>query len=220
VGVAAGEAILAIDTSTESAGIAVLAEETVAALRWSSGREQTTSVLDQIDRCLGLAHLEPGKLTGIAVAIGPGMFNGLRVGISLAKGFALSLGVPIAGISTLELTAAPWHGLGWDVLPVVAAGRGRVVCALGADEPQNLTGDELVELVRERGRTLVVGEVPDDRIGELEALGAVVLAGERGSRRPALLAEMARERFRRGDADDLIALEPRYIHGRSAVTPR
>ncbi|CAN5480574.1 tRNA (adenosine(37)-N6)-threonylcarbamoyltransferase complex dimerization subunit type 1 TsaB [soil metagenome] len=219
------ERVLSIDTSTENAGIAVISEDRAVELRWTSGREQTTSVLDQIDRCLNLAGIRASDLTGIAVAIGPGMFNGLRVGISLAKGFALSLGVPIVGVSTLELTAKPWLDFDLDVLPVVAAGRGRIVWArvsreqgtLG--EPENTIPDELIDHVRGRGkRSIIVGEFPDERIGELQALDAIVPNEQGFGRSPIVLARMAAARIATGDADDLVTLEPAYIHGRSVAT--
>jgi tRNA threonylcarbamoyladenosine biosynthesis protein TsaB len=220
-----GERILAIDTSTENAGIAVTVGERAVELRWSSGREQTTSVLDQIDRCLNLSGIRAGDLTGIAVATGPGMFNGLRVGISLAKGFALSLGVPIVGVSTLELTAEPWLEFDLDVVPVVAAGRGRIVWArfdrehgvLG--QPQNTTSDELIESVRaEDKRSIVAGEFPDDRVGELQLLNAIVPNKWGFGRSPIVLARMAAVRIAAGETDDLVTLEPTYVHGRSVVT--
>jgi tRNA threonylcarbamoyladenosine biosynthesis protein TsaB len=219
------ERVLAIDTSTENAGIAVIAGERAVELRWTSGRQQTTSVLDQIDRCLSLAGIRASDLTGIAVATGPGMFNGLRVGISLAKGFALSLGVPIVGVSTLELTANPWLGFDLDVLPVVAAGRGRIVWARFNRErgiaglPENATPDELIDRVRDTGRrSIVVGEFPADRSAELEALNAIVPNRQDFGRSPIVLARMAVAKIAAGDADDLGTLEPTYVHGRSVVT--
>lgn len=219
------ESVLSIDTSTENAGIAVITEDRAVELCWTSGREQTTSVLDQIDRCLSLARIRASDLTGIAVATGPGMFNGLRVGISLAKGFALSLGVPIVGVSTLELTARPWLDFHLDVLPVVAAGRGRIVWArfngerglLG--EPENTTPDELIERVRGAGgHSIVVGEFPAIRSEELRALNAIVPNQQGFGRSPIVLARMAAARIAVGESDDLMSLEPTYVHGRSVVT--
>jgi tRNA threonylcarbamoyladenosine biosynthesis protein TsaB len=221
------ERLLAIDTSTEQAGIAVTYGEQSLELRWTSGREQTTSVLDQIDRCLNLAAIRADQLTAIAIAIGPGMFNGLRVGISLAKGFALSLGIPIVGISTLDLTARPWLGLGLEVIPVVAAGRGRVVWsrigpdAVSVEPPDNTTVEELIDRIRGmENAAIVAGEFPDERIGELLAGGTIVRAGSGFARSPIDLAALALARLAAGEQDDLVALEPVYVHGRSAVTPR
>src|SRR6478752_10375267 len=127
--------VLAIDTSTDFAGIAVSDGSNVVELRWSAGRNQTTSVLEQIDHCLKLAGIAVSDLAAIAVAIGPGMFNGLRVSASIAKGLAIAGDIPLIGISTLEITAAPWHGLGRGVIALVSAGRGRVVWQRFASTP-------------------------------------------------------------------------------------
>lgn len=227
----AGENLLAIDTSTEQAGIAVLAGERSVELRWTSGREQTTSVLDQVDRCLSLVNVAASDLHAIAVASGPGMFNGLRVGMSMAKGFALSLDVPIVGVSTLEVTAFPWLRLGSsegiDVVPVVSAGRGRVVFTRYSagegpgGEPENATIDELFERIRAAGgRQIVVGELPDDRLAELADTGCIIDAGSSYARSPMALARLGVARLRAGEQDDLVALEPVYVHGRRAVTQR
>jgi len=80
--------LLAIDTSTDFAGIAVSGGSNVVELRWSAGRNQTTSVLEQIDRCLKLGGIAVSDLSAIAVAIGPGMFNGLRVGAKSVRSTA------------------------------------------------------------------------------------------------------------------------------------
>lgn len=222
-----GECLLAIDTSTEQAGIGVVSGESSVELRWTSGREQTTSVLDQIDRCLSLAGIDAGRLTAIAIAIGPGMFNGLRVGISLAKGFALTLGVPIVGVSTLEVTARPWIGFGRDVLPVVAAGRGRLVWShLRSDSKiagaaENTTVDEFIDRIRGMDAApIVAGEFPGDRLDELYVLDVIARTGPGFARSPIDLAHLAIARLRAGDRDDLVTLEPVYVHGRRAVTPR
>jgi tRNA threonylcarbamoyladenosine biosynthesis protein TsaB len=220
------ERVLAIDTSTEQAGVAVVSGDRSVELRWTSGREQTTSVLDQIDRCLALAGVRVDQLTGVAVAIGPGMFNGLRVGISLAKGFSLAQGVPIVGVSTLEITAHPWLGLGSDVLPVVAAGRGRIVWSRYAgralvEAPQNMTIDEFIAAIRGMNiAPIVAGEFPEARVAELRSGGAITRVEAGAARSPLVLATLGIARLESGNQDDLVALEPVYVHGRSTVTPR
>jgi tRNA threonylcarbamoyladenosine biosynthesis protein TsaB len=213
--------LLAIDTSTDFAGIAAYSDSNVVELRWSAGRNQTTSVLEQIDRCLKLGGIAVSDLSAIVVAIGPGMFNGLRVGVSIAKGLAIAGDTPLIGISTLELAAAPWHGLGRDVIAVVSAGRGRVVwqrfasCAPYAalNVPQNLTLDGLVEALSPESGLLAAGEIPPTLADALSGKGVIVRGGELGGRRPALLAELGIRRLERGEIDDLATLEPVYLHG-------
>jgi tRNA threonylcarbamoyladenosine biosynthesis protein TsaB len=212
--------MLAIDTSTEVAGVAVLGGGARVALSWDAGRNQTTAVLDQIDRCLALAGIGPADLAGIAVASGPGMFNGLRVGMSLAKGLAYGLDRPIIGIPTLRITADPWCGLGRDVIAVVAAGRGRVVWQRftsggeAVDEPVNVAAADLGRVVLADPGVLVAGELPDEQAALFAEHGAWIRSGIAGRRDPLVLARLGDERLLRMGGDDLPTLEPRYVHSR------
>ena len=213
--------LLAIDTSTDFAGIAISDGSDVVELRWSAGRNQTTSVLEQIDRSLKLAGITVSDLAAIAIAIGPGMFNGLRVGASIAKGLAIAGNIPLVGISTLELAAAPWHGLGRDVIAVVSAGRGRVVWQrfastapyAASNDAQNVTLEGLMEALASETGLLAAGEIPPALVDALAGQNVLVRAGDLGGRRPALLAELGRGRLERGEVDDLATLEPVYLHG-------
>src|SRR4051812_26090853 len=80
--------ILAIDTSTDWCGIAFDNSESVAEQNWQVGRHGTTAIAPVVAELLGKAGLGVSDFDACAVAIGPGSFSGLRVGISLAKGFA------------------------------------------------------------------------------------------------------------------------------------
>src|SRR5438874_3630395 len=79
--------ILALDTSTDMAGIALYKpdEGVLAELSWRSGREQTTQLMPNVQRLMSLGDLRRADLTGVAVAIGPGSFSGVRTALSAAK---------------------------------------------------------------------------------------------------------------------------------------
>jgi tRNA threonylcarbamoyladenosine biosynthesis protein TsaB len=123
--------LLALDTSTQTAGVALYADDTLLAeVSWPAGRAQTTALLGEIDRLLCLGGLRPPDLGAVAVATGPGSFNGLRVGLATAKGLAFALDLPLLGVPTLDAAAYPHGGHGRPVRAVIAAGRGRFVSAL------------------------------------------------------------------------------------------
>src|SRR5215210_4830202 len=103
-----GSVLLAFDSSTEQAGVALFDGVRRAEVAWDAGRTQTTSLLGQVHHLLGLLSLTVGDLGAIAVATGPGTFNGLRVGVSLAKGLAIALEIPILGVPTLAAGALPF----------------------------------------------------------------------------------------------------------------
>lgn len=217
----AGQAgwLLAIDSSTEQAGLALYDGQRLAELNWTAGRDQTVALLDQLDQLLTLCRLSTDRLAAIAIATGPGMFSGLRVGMSVAKGLVLATDLPLIGVSTLDATAAPFAGLGRPIVAVVAAGRGRLVWALtggppGVDpSPRNGTIAELSDAVAELPGVIVAGELTAEQAETLATLpGVVVPPLPARQRRAALTAELAWRRWRAGDTDDPVRLEPVYLH--------
>jgi tRNA threonylcarbamoyladenosine biosynthesis protein TsaB len=208
--------LLAIDTSTERAGLALTDGAETAELSWYAGRDQTVAVLEQIDHLLSLEHIDAARLAAIAVATGPGMFNGLRVGMSLAKGLYLASGTRLIGVSTLAATAEPFRGLVPNVAAVVAAGRGRMVWQIfpGDAEPVNGTADELAAAVEARpGDVLIAGDLDPAQAERLTgAGGALVPEPTLRQRRPGTLAALGWQRLRAGAFDDPVALAPVYVH--------
>lgn len=222
--------LLAIDTSTLYAGLAVYgAEGLLADVNWQAGRSQTSSLLLEIDRTLALAGLRAADLGALAVATGPGSFNALRVGLSTAKGLAFARGLPIVGVPTLDATAYPHLGWGRPVRAVLAAGRGRLASALyrwQGEEPaaeqaalvragdyENTSLEGLAALIVEPA--LLCGELDDAAAATLAHLAplARIVAPASRRRRAGVLAELAWARLRRGEQDDPASLEPVYLHG-------
>ncbi|HET7566622.1 MAG TPA: tRNA (adenosine(37)-N6)-threonylcarbamoyltransferase complex dimerization subunit type 1 TsaB [Gaiellaceae bacterium] len=125
---------LAFDTATGAATSALLDDDEVLAERVS--RAQT--LLEDVDALLRQGGAHPSELDRLAVGLGPGSFTGVRIGLAVARGLALSLGVPGAGVSTLAALAAGAPG----AVPVVDARR-REVFALLDGEPRVLAPAEL-----------------------------------------------------------------------------
>ncbi len=94
--------ILAFDTATSIATSALVRDGDVLGERVST----PVRVLEDVDALLRDAHVEPPDLDALAVGIGPGSFTGVRMGLAVARGIALSLGVPVAGVSTLDALAS------------------------------------------------------------------------------------------------------------------
>src|SRR5688500_2739168 len=99
-GPAARRWLLAIDSSTEQAGVALFDGERLSEATWEAGRTQTATLLREVDGLLSLAGATIEDVAAIAVATGPGTFNGLRVGLGVAKGLALATGVSLLGVPT------------------------------------------------------------------------------------------------------------------------
>lgn len=219
--------LLAIDSSTEQAGIALTDGVRCAEQTWDAGRAQTTALLSEVDHLLNLVGVEVSAVGGIAVATGPGTFNGLRVGVSVAKGLVLGTGAQLLGVPTLDAAALPFAALGRPVVAIVAAGRGRLVWAAYGVEaarwvqtapPRNGLVTELAtELAGRMAGVIVTGELDGAQEAVVAAVPGVALPPRAMRlRRPSALAELAWERFQADEGDDPVTLEPTYVHGRTS----
>jgi tRNA threonylcarbamoyladenosine biosynthesis protein TsaB len=110
--------ILAFDTATDVATSALVSDGEVLGERVS----RAVTLLEDVDALLRQASARTGDIEALAVGIGPGSFTGVRVGLATARGLALALDVPVAGVSTLDALAAGAPG----ALPVVDARRREV----------------------------------------------------------------------------------------------
>ena len=219
--------LLAIDTSSDIASLALAPAGAAhgaagAELTWDAGRQHTTTVLAHIDRLCRVCDITPAAFSAVAIATGPGGFNALRVGMSVAKGFAFALDIPIIGIGTLDVAARAATGWGCErpVRAFVNAGRARVVSAdfgwmAGALTAHggmtNCAIAELADGLREP--TVLVGELPEREAARLREQAHVILPGPAMRRRRAgVLLDLAAARWRDGEWDDLTTLEPVYVH--------
>lgn len=196
---------LAIDTSTEQAGIALSTSEGAFVHSWPASRAQTTTVLPEIDRIVQEAEMQPADITGLVVATGPGTFTGLRVGLAIAKGIVSARQVPLVGIPTLDIVFASHPDE--DITAVLPAGRGRVVWQRRGEAPVNASLAELIEVASNAN---LVGELTPDQAQQLQAQG---IRAQVEHRDPLLLLQLGNARLAAGEVDDPIALEPTYLHG-------
>lgn len=98
--------VLAVETSTPQTTVAIGTEQGVigtALLSWSRGHSEI--VVPAVERLLTWSDLRLDQLGGVAVGLGPGLFTGLRVGVSTARALAQVLGVPVVGIDSLDVLA-------------------------------------------------------------------------------------------------------------------
>ena len=214
--------LLAIDAATRMPGLAlydgecVVAEET-----WRSANGHTVELVPGLVHMLERQKVSPSELRGIAVALGPGSFTGLRIGLSVAKGLALTLAIPLIGIPTLDILVYAQARRPGPVCAVLQAGRGRVCAAFyrwrkGQWQRQGdyrlTTFDELCADIETQ--TFFCGEI-DAQVTELlrERLGerAVVASPASSLRRAGYLAELGWQRLERGEVDDPATLAPIYL---------
>jgi tRNA threonylcarbamoyladenosine biosynthesis protein TsaB len=153
--------MLAFDTATEVATSALVDDGEVLAERSSRAR----TLLEDVDALLRQGGANARDLDALAVGIGPGSFTGVRIGLATARGLALALDLPGAGVSTLAALAAGAP----EAIPVVDARR-REVFALIDGEPSVLAP---ADLTFEPG-TMCVGDGARRYREVFEAGGAVI----------------------------------------------
>ncbi len=107
--------ILAFDTATDRATSAVVSDGEVLGERLS----RASTLLEDVDALLRQAGAHAGDIDALAVGTGPGSFTGIRIGLAAARGLAIALDVPVAGVSTLDALATGAPG----ALPVIDARR-------------------------------------------------------------------------------------------------
>jgi tRNA threonylcarbamoyl adenosine modification protein YeaZ len=214
---------IAIDTSTETASLALVkGDEILAEFSWHCGLNHTVEMYPRLDFMLRMSGMDVSEADCIFVAQGPGSFNGLRVGVSAAKGLALGLGIPIIGISTLEITAYQHSASGFPVCAVQNAGREEIAVALYRQSVRGgwsqisaahiTTPDALTSEIKEK--TIFCGEFNAEtgsRIKKILKTQAIMVSAAGRLRRAAFLAELGQKRRLAGEYGNLAAFQPTYL---------
>jgi tRNA threonylcarbamoyladenosine biosynthesis protein TsaB len=227
-------AAVAIETATETVGVAVRAPDGVEAEFALSGRRRHVETLTPaLQHLLAQVGLAPRELQAIVVDIGPGLFTGLRVGVAAAKGLAQSLGLGVVCATSLEAlgagaVAAGHHGL---VLACVDARRGEVFASVRELGPGGETVAEPVpaalfapdDLAARLGE---LGDEPVRAVGDgaqryAEVLATVpgvdVVAPALAFPPPSALLRLGLDRLARGESPvDAASVVPLYMRDADA----
>jgi tRNA threonylcarbamoyladenosine biosynthesis protein TsaB len=208
---------LSIDTASDLASIAFSDKGRVTAERtWRCERNHTVELMPAVDRMLADNGLAKADISAVFVSVGPGMYTGLRVGVSVAKGLAYALGVPIVGVGRLAADAYPHGGPGRTVIAVHRAGRGDYAWAgYGGDpwsetEPPRLDKADALAARAVADGALVVGEADERLLAAIEAAGGAEVRDEPAGRAPAVAA-LGWARLAAGKGDEAALLAPLYL---------
>ncbi len=222
--------LLAIDTATRWLGLALHdGQAIVAELGWQATQTQTVDLAPALVEVFGRAGITASDLTGIGVAIGPGSYTGLRVGLAMAKGLSLAHHVPLAGVPTLDIVAAGVGELPGLLVIVAEAGRSRVCAGRYRWQgrrgwrtnrpPDIITWEALLASLGAGAETesaeavTFAGEIDAAASRAIRQAGRAFRALPAGSsvRRAGHLAQIAWEKVRRNRADDPATLAPVYL---------
>ena len=213
--------LLAVDTSTTQMGLALFdGAQVISEYAWRSGQRHTVELAPAVADLLARCGLTINNVSALGVALGPGSFTSLRVGLAFVKGLALARHIPLIGIPTLNILA---HAQLVTKLPLaiaIQAGRGRF--ALGwfksskkgwqaQGEARVVTLEALMAEVQ--NPTVICGEFSAE-IRQVISTNenARLVTPANSVRRPSVLAELAWARWQNGDVDDEAALAPIYLH--------
>jgi tRNA threonylcarbamoyladenosine biosynthesis protein TsaB len=173
--------VLAFDSAVSGLGVAVLEDGACLAASSEHGRDQGARLFPTIASVLAEAKVDRRALSLLAVTVGPGSFTGVRVGLAAARGLAVALDIPLAGIATTAtlLAQAPASD-GRLVVAAIDSQLGDWFCAMSTKDggaPFLCTTGQLAERLRERACT-VVGPQASRLAAELAVHGLAVDASE------------------------------------------
>jgi len=215
--------LLAIDTSTQWMGVALYDGEMVLGeMTWKTKRHHTVELAVSIETLLARCGVNVTDLDVLSIALGPGSFTSLRIGLAHVKGMSLALHIPVIGIPTLDILAAAQPKEDRRLVAVLSAGRRRLAYQYYSwkgkkgwvtdSDPLLATAEEMAESIKEP--VLVAGELTsEDRKILRQGLPEAELRKPADClRRPAYLAAKAWVRYAKGDVDEVANLSPIYLH--------
>ena len=216
--------ILALETADKTGTVAALSDDNLLAeLELEHTQRSAQSLAPGIEALLKQVGWAPADVQLVAVAVGPGSFTGLRIGVTTAKVFAYAVGASVLGVDTLDAIAAAAPTDCPTIWAALDAQRGEVVveqfgpAVAGRREPigpQRLMAIEawLAELTP---GVAVTGPVLH-RLLDRMPTGVEILDRRYWNPRAAAIGQLAARYYAEGRRDDLLKLVPHYCR-RSAA---
>jgi tRNA threonylcarbamoyladenosine biosynthesis protein TsaB len=212
--------LLAVDTSTAQVGLALYdGAQVIAEYAWRSSQRHTTELAPAIAELLARCGLTMDDVRALGVALGPGSFTSLRVGLALVKGLALSKHIPLIGVPTLDILAHAQPASKHSLICAIQAGRGRF--AVGeyksskkgwqAQGPARVASLEAL-MDEMESPVILCGEFTAEEIQKIKDKNIHLVPPANSVRRPAVLAELAWACWQAGEVDDEASLAPIYLH--------
>jgi tRNA threonylcarbamoyladenosine biosynthesis protein TsaB len=175
--------ILGIETSSPQVSCALGGDDgLLAAVRVDRGQRHAELLAPLIEQLCDAAQVTLAEVDAVAVGVGPGLFTGLRVGLATARAMASALGVPMIGVSSLDVVAHPARFADRTVVAVTDARRGELFWAFyrpGLDRSVRLTEPRVgspaelaAEIAGRPGPCLLVGDGVARHRADLEVAGA------------------------------------------------
>jgi tRNA threonylcarbamoyladenosine biosynthesis protein TsaB len=214
--------LLAIDTSTAQVGLALYdGIQILGEMTWTTRQHHTVELAPAIAGLMKRSDASMDMIGALGVAIGPGSFTSLRVGLALAKGIALARHLPLVGISTMDVIAAAQPAGNHPLVVVIQAGRRRIAVGWykfsenrwqAQGGVKSGTIDELADEIEHP--TYVAGELTSEDRNRLarKRVNILLASPVHCVRRPSILADLAWARWQKNEVDEPASLAPIYLH--------
>jgi tRNA threonylcarbamoyladenosine biosynthesis protein TsaB len=166
--------VLSFDCAVSGLAVAVVRDDAALAVHREEGREQAARLLPAIAQVLDAAGSDRRALSMIAVTVGPGSFTGVRVGLAAARGLAVALDIPLAGIATTAVLLAQVPADGRLAVAAIDSHLGDWFCALAAEGDASVPfPSTTADLVKKLGGqpSVVIGTQASQLASELAAAG-------------------------------------------------
>ena len=214
--------VLGIETSSYSGSVAVVEDSIVLGeLFFNTGLKHSTKIVPSITNLLATLELDKTDLDGIAVTSGPGSYTSLRIGISIAKGLAYSLDIPLIGISTLKCVAFNSTASPYPICSFVDAKKGELYSAFFRNDTGDLERisedvvvniDYLCSTIVEK--TVLIGDGLNlYKSSFVDKINGLVLfaPGHLNYPRASSCAILGIDSFKKAKRDEVNTLVPKYI---------
>lgn len=209
--------LLAIDTATELCAVALTkGPELVAEYRLNRKNMHNEKLVQAVQQIAADADWPLNTLDGIAVSIGPGSFTGLRIGLSVVKGLAFSLDVPVAAVNTLDALAFGNYFWSGQVCAVIKARQEELyVARYDNGDPfrrisdyEIITNSEFGELLQ---KPALVVPNPVRLVDVLQSSHALFAPPAASLASAFKIAQLGYEKFLAKEIEDAEMLEPFYL---------
>ncbi len=209
--------ILAIECTHAALSVAVKKAVEVTEVKSEDWRKAAEALVPLIEEAMAQSGLDKQDLDSIAISAGPGSFTSLRIGMSVAKGIAYGLGIPLIPVATMPAMAASFLAGAGSVMAVIQARKGEYYYAVYSseqlssgvwhDDIQRGSAIDVVTAAAKRG-SVVVSRQLDELLPLLAGRGVVYAAADFFSARSLLQA--AERLYERADAAGLEGVVPDY----------
>ncbi|MBW1714697.1 MAG: tRNA (adenosine(37)-N6)-threonylcarbamoyltransferase complex dimerization subunit type 1 TsaB [Deltaproteobacteria bacterium] len=223
--------ILSINTSTTQYSLAVMKNEILLGeYILPSGSTRFNNLMPSLNDLVTKVGLNPQELDGVIVALGPGSFTGIRIGLSVAKGLSESLAIPIVGVPTLAAMASQLPFLKEDICPLIGSRKGEVFTALfrwgASNQLLRLKEDTCIKTSEIGGmigkKTVFIGNDLSEQgpILKHKVKGKTAMApANLWNLKASTLGILGLKRLQKGESDNSGKLIPIYLRGADIRTP-